>query len=146
MLLESAFITVEAVVPIEYEDDGTNQKLWGHVWVKDEGYYWRITPTDDQYIQFSYGFTSSGESETPEMILLKASNFFDTFPVHLHYRGKDEESGNQMFSFVYSQIIPDDGVITAKQFVKIFRTFQKLTQKNMMGFNEVIEIVKQGHF
>ena len=144
LLLEAAFITVEKIVPIEFEEDGTTQKYWGHVWVKDENRFWRITPTDDEYIQFSYGFVASGENETPEMILLKASNFFDTFPVHLHFRGKDEENGNPMFSFIYSQIFPDDGVITPKQFVKIFRTFQKITTKNIRNFSDVIEIVKEG--
>ena len=143
LILEAASITVEKIVPIKYEKDGETQKYWGHVWVKDDGSFWRITPTDDEFIQFSYGFDADGEQNTPEMVLLSASNFFDMFPVHLHYKGKND-AGHQSFEFVYSQIYPNGRVIEADQFIQTFRTFQKLTKKNIRNFNTVIDIIKEG--
>ncbi len=143
LILEAESITVEKIVPTKFEKDGETQKYWGHVWVKEESCYWRITPTDDEFIQFSYGFIADGEQNTPEMVLLSASNFFDMFPVHLHYKGKNDD-GHQSFEFVYSQIFPNKGVITPEQFVNIFKTFQKLTKKNMRNFNTVINIIKEG--
>lgn len=144
MLLESAFITVDSIIPVEFEENGTTQKYWGHVIVKDDGYYWRITPTDDEYIQFSYGWAMSPEQcPAPEMVLLKASNYFDTFPVHLHYKGK-MDNGNHGFEFIYSQIFPQEAEVTPKRFVQIFRTFQKLTKRNVRNFFDVIKIVEEG--
>ena len=144
LLLEQAFIDVDSVVPVQYDEDGTTQKYWGHVWVKDDGAFWRITPSDAEFIQFSYTFTMpASEVDAPEMVLLKASNLFDTFPVHMSYQGKDAD-GDEVFSMIYSQIFPSEGACTAKQFVRIFRTFQKLTRKNMNHFNDVINIAKHG--
>ena len=143
LIFEAASIAVERIVPIKYEKDGKTQKYWGHVWVKEDGFFWRITPTDDEFIQFSYGFEADGEQNTPEMVLLSASNFFDMFPVHLHYKGKND-NGHQSFEFVYSQIFPNGRVIETDYFVQIFRTFQKLTKKNMHNFNTVINIIKEG--
>ena len=144
LLLEQAFIDIDSVIPVEFEKDGITHKHCGHVWVKDDGALWRITPTSAEFIQFSYTFTlPANEADAPEMVLLKASNLFDAFPVHMKYQGKDK-NGDEMFSMIYSQIFPSEGTCSAKQFVKIFRTFQKLTRQNMSHFNEVINIAKNG--
>ena len=144
LLFEQGFFNVVKMVPNEMEEENKDEiKYWGYIMIKDDGSHWRIQPTDNEFIQFSYSYWTRAENAEPKDILLKVSNVFDTFPVHCHYSHKDDE-GNVCMKMIYNQIFPEDGSVEAKKLVRIFKTFQKMTINNMKYLNQVIEMVKEG--
>lgn len=143
LLFEQGFFEVTQVIQPEMDDDG-DLKYWGSIFVREDGSNYRIMPAlDSEFIQFSYTFWTPSEKLPPAEVLLKVSNYFDTLPVHCHYKGTDDE-GDVQIAMIYSQIFPSGESVQAKKLIKIFKTFHKLTQKNLQYLPKIVDKMKEG--
>ncbi len=143
MLFEQGFFEVTDCFPPELDEDG-DIKHWGSIFVKEDGCFYRVMPAvDAEFIQFSYTLWVPSEKLPPAEVMLKVSNYYDVSPVHMHYRGIDDD-GDVQIQMIYSQIFPTGGQIEAKKLIKIFKTFVKLTQRNLKRLPKVVNKMKEG--
>jgi len=137
LLFEQALIDVTHVEEPELKSDGTT-KYWGWINVKDDGQIYKVMPTDMEFMQFSWTIWLEKNESHPEEVLLKVSNMYDKFPVHCHYEGHDESDNTVGISFVYSQFFPDGESIEARKLLKIFKAFQRITNKNVEVYRQLV--------
>ena len=137
MLVEQALIDVTHVKEHELNPDGII-KRWGYITAKDDGSTYKVMPTDYEFIQFSWAIWLEKVESQPEEVSLKVSDMYDKFPVDCHYEGYDESDNTVGISFVYSQIFPNGESVEARKLLKIFKAFQRITNKNIDVYREMV--------
>jgi hypothetical protein len=72
--------------------------------------------------------------------MLKASNFYDNYPVHAHVVKAGDGSSCEL-DFSYAHFVPDGAGISARDIVGIYRHFEKMVLRHMTVFNQVMQAV-----